>query len=93
MFSMAVLGLCLVPGAGLRVCRSSDNGPLRGRQVDGLDANGQRSFQRLQGVRAGAFRRRVVQQLFERLQLDQDHHVLQEVALDVRGQVWSIKEL
>lgn len=51
--------------------------------MDGLDANGQGFLQFLQDVTDGGVWGRVVQQLLERLQLYQDHHVLQEVALDV----------
>lgn len=54
----------------------SDDGSLGGGQVDGLDAGGQGFLQVLQDVTAGAVRGRVVQQLFERLQLDEDHHIL-----------------
>lgn len=61
--------------------------------MDGLDAIGQSFLQLLEDVTAGAIRGRVVQQLLEGLQLDQHHHVLQEVALDVRSQVWSFKKL
>lgn len=61
--------------------------------MDGLDANSQGFLQVLQDVTAGAVRRCVVQQLLKRLQLDQDHHVLEEKALYVGRQVWSFKKL
>lgn len=72
---------------------ASNDGALGGGQVDGLDANGQSFLQVLQDVTAGAIRRRIVQQLLKWLQLDQDHHVLQEVALYIGRQVWSIEKL
>ena len=71
----------------------SDDGSLGGGEVDGLDADRQRLLQLLQDVTAGAFWGCVVQQLFEGLQLDEDHHVLQEVALDVGRQLWGVQEL
>lgn len=55
----------------LRKVDRSDDGPLGGGQVDGLDADGQGFLQVLQDFRGGAFRRRVIEQLFEWLQLDQ----------------------
>ena len=53
----------------------SDYGPFGGGQVDGLDPNGQSLLQVLQDFAAGAVGRRVVQECFKTLQLDQDHHV------------------
>lgn len=73
--------------------RRSDDGTLGGREVDGLDANSQGFLQVPQDVTAGAIWRRVIQQLFKWLQLNQDHHVLQEVPLYIGCQVWSIKKL
>ena len=73
--------------------RGSNDGPLGGGEVDGLDADGQGFLQLLQDVTAGALRGRVVQQLFEGLQLDEDHHVLQEVPLDVGRQLRGVQEL
>lgn len=61
--------------------------------MDGLDADGQRLLQVLQDVAARAVWGGVVQQLLERLQLNQYDHVLQEVAHDVVSQVWSVEEL
>lgn len=61
--------------------------------MDGLDPGRQGLLQVLQDVAAGAVGRSVVQQLLERLQLDEHHHVLQEVALDEGGQVWRLQEL
>lgn len=83
--------LCCVSGES--VFRTSDDGSLRGGQVDGLDADGQRLLQVLQYFTARAVWGSVVEQLFEGLQLNQDHHVLQEIALDVGRQVWSIQKL
>lgn len=61
--------------------------------MDGLDADGERFLQGLQDVGARAVGGRVVQQLFEWLQLNEDDHVLQEEALDVGRQVRSVQEL
>lgn len=77
----------------LKFCLGSDDGTFGGGQVDRLDAQGQSFLQRLEDVTTRAVWRRVIQQLLERLQFDQDHHVLQEVALDIGGQVWSLQKL
>lgn len=73
--------------------QGSDNGTLGGWEVDGLDASSQGFLQVPLDVTAGAIWRRVIQQLFKWLKLNQDHHVLQEVALYIGCQVWSIKKL
>lgn len=75
------------------VTPTSDDGAFGRGQVDGPDADGQGFLQGLQDIGARAVGRRVVQQLFERLQLNEDDHVLQEEALDVGRQVWGIQEL
>lgn len=76
------VSLCcrIVISCGFTEIHSSDDGPLGGGQVDGLDADSQGFLQVLEDVTAGAVGRCVVQQLLERLQLDEDHHVFQEVA-------------
>lgn len=68
--------------------------------MDGVDARGQRLLQVQQDVRAdaGARRRalgqrRFVQQLLEAVELDQQHHVLQDVALDERRELAGAQEL
>lgn len=68
--------------------------------MDGADAYGQRVLQVVEDVRVdagaghGALRRRgLVQQLLEAVEFDQQHHVLQEVALDERRQLRGTKEL
>lgn len=61
--------------------------------MDGLDAHGQSFLQLLEDVTTGTVWGHVVQQLLKRLQFNQDHHVLQEVALDIRSQVWSLQKL
>lgn len=61
--------------------------------MDGLDADAQGLLQVQQYVHGGAAWWCVVQQRFEGLQLDQHHHVLQEVALDVGSQLWGVQEL
>ena len=72
---------------------SLDNGAFGGGEVDGLDPRGQIALQVLEDVEGGVLSRRVVEQLLERLKLDQDRHVLQEVALDVGGQLLCLQEL
>lgn len=62
---------------------ASHDGALGGGEVYGLDAGGQGLLQVLQDVGHRGLRRGVVQQLLEGVHLDQDHHVLQEVAFDV----------
>lgn len=68
--------------------------------MDGADSHGQRFLQVLEDVRAdaGAGRgalggRRLVQQLLETVQFDQQHHVLQEVALNESRQLGGSEEL
>lgn len=68
--------------------------------MDGADADGQGFLQVDEDVRvdAGAGRgalggRGLVQQLLEAVELDQQHHVLQEVALDESGELRGAKEL
>lgn len=73
--------------------RTSNDGSLGGGQVDGLDAHGQGFLQVLQDVAARTVGGCIVEQLLEWLQLDQDDHVLQEVALYIGCQVLSIKKL
>lgn len=61
--------------------------------MDGLDAKGQSFLQFLEDVAARAVGGRVVQQLLKRLQLNQDHHVLQKVALDIGSKVGGFQKL
>lgn len=68
--------------------------------MDGANADGQGFLQVDEDVRvdAGAGRgalggRGLVQQLLEAVELDQQHHVLQEVALDESGELRGAKEL
>lgn len=68
--------------------------------MDGADSHGQSFLQVLEdvGVDAGAGRgalggRGLVQQLLESVQFDQQHHVLQEVALDERRELGGSEEL
>lgn len=72
---------------------ASNDGTFGGGQVDGLDAHGQSFLQLVEDVSTGAVRGSIVQQLLKRLHFNQDHHVLQEVALDIRSQVWSLQKL
>lgn len=78
----------------------SHHGALGGREVDGVDAGGQRLLQLLEdvGADAGTGRGalgggRFVQKLLEAVQLDEQHHVLQEVALDKSRELRRTKEL
>lgn len=68
--------------------------------MDGADAHGQSLLQLLQDVRVDAGAgggalggRGLVQQLLEAVQLDEQHHVLQEVALDEGRQLRGTQEL
>lgn len=68
--------------------------------MDGVDASGQSLLQVLEdvGADAGAGRgalwgRGFVQELLEAVKLDQQHHVLQEVALDESRELRGTKEL
>lgn len=79
---------------------ASHHGALRGGEVDGVDAQSQRLLQVVEDVgadaRAGSRAlcwRGFVQELLEAVELDQQHHVLQEVALDERRQLRGTKEL
>lgn len=79
---------------------TSHHGALRGGEVDGVDACGQSLLQVMEdvGADAGAGHGalgggRFIQELLEAIEFDQQHHVLQEVALDERRQLRGTKEL
>lgn len=68
--------------------------------MDGVDACGQSFLQVVEDVGADAGagrgtlgRRRFVQQLLEAVEFNQQHHVLQEVALDESRKLCGTKEL
>lgn len=87
-------------GGGGQGGTMSHHRALGGGEVDGADANGQ-SFLQVEedvGVDAGAGDGalgggRFVQQLLEAVELDQQHHVLQEIALDESRKLRGTKEL
>lgn len=79
---------------------ASHHGALGGGQVDGVDAGGQSLLQVEEDVGADAGagrgalgRRGFVQKLLEGVEFDQQHHVLQEIALDESRQLCGTKEL
>lgn len=79
---------------------TSHHGALGGGEVDGVDACGQSLLQVVEdvGADAGAGHGalgggRFVQELLEAIEFDQQHHVLQEVALDESRQLRGTKEL
>lgn len=85
-------------GGALRV--TSHHGALGGGEVDGADAHGQILLQLLQDVRVDAGAgggtlggRGLVQQLLEAVEFDEQHHILQEVALDEGRQLRGTQEL
>lgn len=68
--------------------------------MDGVDACGQSFLQVVEDVgadtgtgRRALGRRRFIQQLLEAVDLNQQHHVLQEVALDESRKLRGTKEL
>lgn len=78
----------------------SHHGALGGGEVDGADPHGQSFLQVVEdvGVDAGAGHRALggwglIQQLLETVQFDQQHHVLQEVALDKSRELRGPEEL
>lgn len=91
-----------VPGSG-RASRErtpSHDGALGGGEVDGSDSYGQSFLQVVEdvGAHAGAgdgalWGRWFVQQLLEALEFNQQHHVLQEIALDESRKLRGTKEL
>lgn len=71
-----------------------------GGEVDGVDARGQSLLQVKKDVGADAgagngalCRRRFVQKLLEAVEFNQQHHVLQEIALDKSRKLRGTKEL
>lgn len=73
---------------------------LGGGEVDGVDAGGQRLLQLLEDVGADARTGggalgggRFIQKLLEAVQFDEQHHVLQEVALDKSRELRGTEEL
>lgn len=83
-------------GAG----RWSHHRALRGGEVDGVDAGGQGLLQVVEDVRADAgagcralSRKGLVQKLLEGVEFNQQHHVLQEVALDESRKLQGTQEL
>lgn len=90
--------LCLDRRASER--STSHHGALGGGEVDWADAYGQ-SFLQVEedvGADAGAGHgalggRRLVQQLLEAVEFDQQHHVLQEIALDECRKLRCTEEL
>lgn len=99
MLGVALHGCCGQVG-GPRGTAASHHGALGGGEVDGVDARGQRLLQVVEDVGAdggaggGALGGGgLVQQLLEGIQLDQQHHVLQEVALDEGGELRGTEEL
>lgn len=79
---------------------ASHHGALGGGEVDGVDPRGQSLLQVEEdvGADAGAGRGalgggRLVQELLEAVEFDQQHHVLQKVALDESRQLRGTKEL
>lgn len=80
--------------------RASHHGALGGGEVDGVDAGGQGLLQVQQDVGADAGAGGgalggggLVQQLLEAVQFNEQHHVLQEVALDESRQLRGTEEL
>lgn len=61
--------------------------------MNGADARGQGLLQVVQHVGTAVLHRGVVQQLLERLQLYENCHVLQKVALDVGRKLGCFQEL
>lgn len=79
---------------------ASHHGALGGGEVDGVDAHGESLLQVVEDVGADAgaghgalCRSRLVQKLLEAVELNQQHHVLQEIALDERRKLHGSKEL
>lgn len=79
---------------------TSHHGTLGGGEVDGADSHGQILLQLLQDVRVdagaggGAFwGRGLIQQLLEAVEFNEQHHVLQEVALYEARQLRGTQEL
>lgn len=77
--------------------RLSNNRTFGGGQVDGVDASRQGSLQVMKNVvgraRTRTLSRHLKQKLLKVFQLDQKHHVLQEVALDKSCQLSGTQEL
>lgn len=92
---------CCGGGVGVAFPRTtSHHGALGGGEVDGVDACGQSFLQVMEDVRAdaGAWhgalgRGGFVQQLLEAVELDQQHHVLQEIAFDKSRELCGAEEL
>lgn len=61
--------------------------------MNGADACGQGLLQVMQHIGTTVFHRGVIQQLFKRLQLYENRHVLQKVALDVGRKLRCFQEL
>lgn len=79
---------------------ASHHRALGGGKVDGVNARGQSLLQVEEDVRADAGaghgalgRRRFIQKLLEAVEFDQQHHVLQEIALDESRKLCGTKEL
>lgn len=87
----------LYGAVGVSLAKVSDDGALGSGEMDGADPQGQGSLEVMEDVvgRAwtGALCRNLIQQLLKVLQLNQEHHVLQEVALDEGCQLQSPQEL
>lgn len=96
-----VAGRCYMDAAAGKSERTaSHHGALGGGEVDGVDARGQSLLQVQQDVGADARAghgalggRGLVQELLEAVQFDQQHHVLQEVALDESCELRGPEEL
>ncbi len=70
-----------------------DDGSLRGGQMNGANACGQRLLQIMQRVMAAVLHWSVIEQLFKWFKLYENCHVLQKVALDVGRQLRCLQEL
>lgn len=89
---------CWIGGPPARM--ASHDGALGGGEVDGVDAHGESLLQVVEdvGADAGAGHgalcwSRLVQKLLEAVELNQQHHVLQEIALDESRKLRGTKEL
>lgn len=83
----------LVPGKHLPNAGISHHGTLGGRQVDGLNPNGQRPLQVLKHILARPFAILVIQELLECLIFNEDHHIFKEIAFTVCRELCDPEEL